>query len=66
MIKDEKHKATKPILISVAIKDTTTNTIIANFAPTRVGEARAERYRGLAGLEIVKTYEKGGKKYESN
>ena len=56
----------KPTLLSVFVREVSTNTIICRFPPTRVGEKRAERYRGLADLEIVKTYEKGGLKYESN
>lgn len=66
MRKPKEVKEPKPILISISIKEQSTNQIIAMFPPTRAGEKRAERYKGLAGLEIVKTYEKGGKKHESN
>ena len=59
-------KEPQPILIVIAIKDTNTGTIICTFPPTRAGEKRAERYKGLAGIEIVRTYEKGGITYESN
>ena len=66
MRKPKEVKEPKPILISIAIKDKDIGDIIMTFPPTRAGKKRAERYRGLAGLEIVKTYEKGGKTYESN
>lgn len=66
MSKPKDVKEPKPILLSVAVKEKSTGTIICMFPPTRAGERRAERYRGLGDLEIVKTYEKGGKKYESN
>lgn len=59
-------KEPKPILTSIFIREKSTGTIIAMFPPTRTGEKCAERYKGLADLEIVRTYEKGGKKYESN
>lgn len=64
--KEVKEKEPKPILVSVSVRDKNTGTILCNFPPTRAGLKRAERYRGLVGLEIVNTYEKGGKKYESN
>ena len=63
--KEVKEKEPKPILVSVQVRDTITGTVIT-FPPTKAGGKSAERYRGLAGLEIVKIYEKGGKKYESN
>ena len=66
MRKPKEVKEPKPILISVSVKDITTNQILCIFPATRYGVKRAERYRGLAGLEIVKTYEKGGIMYESN
>ena len=56
----------KPILISVQVRDTNTGVILCGFPPTDAGVKRASRYIGLAGLEVVKTYMKGGKKYESN
>ena len=49
-----------PKLISVFIKEKSTNTIIAVFPPTKVGERHAEKYRGLADLEIIKEYNRGG------
>lgn len=57
-------KEPKPILLSVFVRDTITGSIICMFPPTGAGIKRAERYRCLAGLEVIKTYEKGGKKYE--
>lgn len=59
-------KEPKPILLLIAVKEKDTGSIVCMFPPTSKGERQAERYRGLAGLEIVKTYEKGGIKYESN
>lgn len=66
MEKPKEVKEPKPILLSVVVRDKSTGIALCAFPPTSAGEKRAERYRGLAGLEIVKTYEKGGKKYESN
>ena len=59
-------KKNQPKLISIYLKDTETNQIIARFMPNRSGEKAVEKYRGLAGLEIVKQYDDGGYKYESN
>ena len=63
--KKVKEKESKPILVLVQVRDSITRTHFS-FPPTQAGLKRAERYRGLAGVEIVKIYEKGGKKYESN
>lgn len=64
--KEVKGKEPKPILISVQVRDKCTGTILCGFPPTEAGVKRANRYMGLAGLEVVKTYLKGEKKYESN
>ena len=48
---------TKPKLISVLIKDTSTDTIICAFPPTKAGEKRAKRYEGLVGIKVIKQYE---------
>ena len=56
----------KPILTAVFVREKSTKTIICTFPPTRAGENRAERSRGLADLEVVKQYIHGGYKYESN
>lgn len=61
-----KPKEPKPILTSIYIREKSTGNIVCMFPPTRDGEKRAERYRSLMDLEIVKIYEKGGQKYESN
>lgn len=53
-------KEPKPILSAIMIKDTETNAIICSFAPTRTGERYAERFKGLAGIEIIKEYTSGG------
>ncbi len=66
MRKPKDVKEPKPILISVQVRDTSTGTTLCGFPPTEAGVKRASRYIGLAGLEVVKTYLKGGKKYESN
>ena len=52
-----KRQQSKPKLISVVVKDKDTDTIILIFPPTRAGERKAEKYRGLSGLEIIKQYE---------
>lgn len=64
--KEVKEKEPKPVLISVRVRDTSTGVILCGFPPTEAGVKRASRYIGLAGLEVVKTYEKGGHKYESS
>ena len=56
----------KGLLLEINIKDTTTNEIICSFPPTRDGENRANRFKGLANIEIIKIYSKGGNQYESN
>ena len=61
-----KIKEPAPILLSVFIREQDTGDIVVVFPPTSKGERQAERYRGLAGLSIVKKYEKGGIIYESN
>ena len=66
IMKTKEVKEPKPVLISVYVRDTSTGVTLCGFPPTEAGVKRASRYMGLAGLEVVKTYEKGGKKYESN
>ena len=66
MGKSKKVKEPQPILVSIFIREKSTGTILVMFPTTRTGEKQAERYRGLADLEIVKKYEKGGKIYEVN
>ena len=56
MVKDKE----KGILLEINIKDTNTNEIICSFPPTRSGENRANRFNGLANIEIIKIYSKGG------
>ena len=50
----------KPILTSIFIREKSTGNIILQFPPTQAGERRAEHYRYLMDLEIVKIYSKGG------
>lgn len=64
-MKEKPKKEPKPRLIKVFVRELSTNTIICEFPPTRAGERRAERFRGLTDLQIVKYYEKGGHNYES-
>ena len=68
MVKNERKpvKEPKSELLTIHIKDTTTNEIICSFPPTRSGENRANRYKGLANIQIIKIYSKGGNQYESN
>ena len=63
--KPVKEKEPQPILVAIVVKDDYTNSTF-RFPPTRACERYVERYRGLMGMEIIKTYEKGGQKYESN
>lgn len=63
---DKEKKQPKPKLISVVVREISTKTIVIAFPPNRDGEKRAERYRGLYDLEIIKEYDYGGQKYESN
>lgn len=64
--KQKPEKEPKPELLIINIKDTTTNEIICSFPPTRSGENRANRYKGLANIQVIKIYSKGGRQYESN
>ena len=66
-MKEKKQpKQPTPVLTQIFLKEESTNRIIAQFPPTKTGERTAERYRGLADLKIIKEYNYGGKKYESN
>lgn len=53
-------KQPQPKLISISVREISTNTTILTFPPTKAGERRAERYRGLWDLEIIKEYNYGG------
>ena len=53
-------KQPKPKLISVFVREKSTNTTIATFPPTKAGERCAEKYRGLCDLEVIKEYNYGG------
>ena len=53
-------KQPQPKLISISVREISTNTTIATFPPTKKGERLAERYRGLCDLEIIKEYDFGG------
>ena len=50
-------KEPKPKLTAIFVREISTKTIISVFPPTRAGEKRANRYKGLADLEIVKYYD---------
>ena len=56
----KEKKQAKPKLISVFVREKSTNTTIAVFPPTKAGERCAEKYRGLWDLEIIKEYNHGG------
>ena len=49
-------KQPKPKLKRVYVREISTNRIVVEFYPTRAGEKAANRYNGLADLEIVKEY----------
>ena len=46
----------KPILLAIQVKDTETNQIILQLPPTAAGEKRANYYKCLANIEIIKVY----------
>lgn len=49
-------KQPKPILSRVYLREISTGRIVLEFYPTKAGEKAANRYKGLADLEIVKEY----------
>lgn len=59
------EKEPKPVLLAIHVTDTDLNSIICSFPPTKTGERYANRYKGLAGIKILKIYKKGGQVYES-
>lgn len=52
----KENKKPNPKLTAIFVREISTKTIISVFPPTRAGEKRANRYKGLADLEIVKQY----------
>ena len=58
-MKSKQDKEQKPKLTSVFVRDISTGAIFYMFPPTSTGIKRAERFRGLAGLEVVKQYDNG-------
>ena len=55
-MKPKPKKETKPILVGILVKDTETNQIILQLPPTAAGEKRANYYKCLANIEIIKVY----------
>ena len=55
-----KPKLKKPIPLRYIVKEISTNKIIVAFPPTKAGERKANKYRGLCDLEIIAEYENGG------
>lgn len=55
-MKPKPKTETKPILVGIHVKDTETNQIILQFPPTKAGERRADYYKCLANIEIIKVY----------
>ena len=49
-------KQPKPILSRVYLREISTGRIVLEFYPTKAGEKAANRYKGLADLEIIKEY----------
>lgn len=62
----EQKKEPKPILLDIYVKEISTGSILCHFPPTAMGERRANRYKGLTDLQIIKKYNSGGNIYESN
>lgn len=50
------EKPPKPMLLAIHVKEISTNTIICSFPPTKVGERHANRFAGLADIQIIKQY----------
>ena len=46
----------KKTLVAVYVREISTGKVLLRFPPTRAGENRANRYIGLADLEVVKEY----------
>ena len=55
-MKRKVKKEPKPKLLAIYIKDLDKNIIICQFPPTAAGERSANKYKGLAGIEIEKIY----------
>jgi hypothetical protein len=55
-MKPKLKKEPKPILMAIHVKDTETNQIILQLPPTKAGERRADYYKCLANIEIIKVY----------
>lgn len=49
-------KEVKPLPLRYVVKEISTNKIIVAFPPTKEGERRANKYRGLCDLEIITEY----------
>ena len=56
MSKPKQVKPRKPKLKRVYIQEISTGKILIEFIPTRAGENQANKYIGLADLDVVKEY----------
>ena len=51
-----KTKPSKPILKRVYVKERSTGKILIEFIPTKAGVNQANKYKGLADLDVVQEY----------
>ncbi len=57
MSKTDKSKPNrKPQLKRVYVKERSTGKILIEFIPTKAGENQADKYNGLADLDVIKEY----------
>lgn len=54
--KQSKPKPRKPQLKRVYVKERSTGKILIEFIPTKAGENQADKYKGLADLDVIKEY----------
>lgn len=59
-------KEPKPQLCGIRIEDTNTGEVISRYPATSKGERYADKFKGLAGIKIIKEYSLGGETYECN
>lgn len=56
MEKSKPKKEPKPIPLRYVVKEISTKRTIVAFPPTKYGERRANKYKGLCDLEIITEY----------
>ena len=54
--KPKQEKPRKPILKRVYVKERSTGKILIEFIPTKAGVNQANKYKGLADLDVVQEY----------